>query len=357
MKTPGYFYPGLILTVLLHSCATTSHYPEGTPESANGITSLENVRVNGLKHAVLIRGKDLNNPVLLHLHGNGIPSMCFYYDEYRNSPEKEEKFIVVHYDQRGCGKTYRHGKHGNRRIAPDQYVSDAEALIRYLQKRLNKEKIYLLGESWGSVIGARLAAKHPEWFYAYIAVPQVSNVSRYLKDAYDFSYQMAKADSNAAAIDELENYGIPVPGLSRKMLNKAMAATGKWTDYYNLKRYNGEDMTGYFFRSLWESPEYTAFDFVSTLKGFMKTSARLNASLIDMDLSAEIPEMEVPVYFITGEYDLMLNTSKQYFDRLRADHKIWLPVKNAGHMVRGEQYQAFDSLLYHVILPETYRPE
>jgi pimeloyl-ACP methyl ester carboxylesterase len=351
MKGIGYLFGGLIVTILVLSCATTICYQKGTPESFSGITSLENIKINGLKHAVLIRSKNLDNPILLHLHGNGIPAMCFYHEEYINDPQKEEKFIIVHYDQRGCGKTYRHGGHSNKKITIDQYVSDAEELINYLLKRFDKQKIYLLGESWGSILGAKLVSRHPEWFYAYIAVPQVGNVQEYLRDAYNFSLQMAKSDSNCIAINDLEKYGLPVPGLHPKQLNKSIAITGKWMDYYNLKRYNGRDMTGYFFKSLWEAPEYTAFDFVSTLKGIMKTSGKLNKKLININLIDEVPEMKVSVYFITGEYDLMINTSKQYFDQLKAEKKVWLPIKNAGHMVRGEQYLAFDSLLYNTVLP------
>jgi hypothetical protein len=49
-----------------------------------------------------------------------------------------------------------------------------------------------------------------------------------------------------------------------------------------------------------------------------------------------------------------MNSSGAYFDTLKAEKKYWMPVENAGHMVRGEQFQAFDSLVYNVILPDTY---
>jgi pimeloyl-ACP methyl ester carboxylesterase len=342
-----------IIYLVLTSCATTIKYASGTSESINGITSLENIKLNGLKHAVLIRGKNLNNPILLHIHGMGIPSMCFAFDEYTGTPEKEEKFTVVHYDQRGFGKTYHHGKHRKKFITSDQYLSDAEELIKYLQHRFGKQKIYLLAESWGTAIGAKLVSKHPEWFYAYIAVPQIGNVKEYLEDAYDFSMQSAKADSNTKAMEELIKVGKPTTDQSKKELNKSIAVVGKWMDFYNLKRYNGQDMTGYFFKSLWQAPEYNLFDFKNTLNGIMKTAPRLNMQLVNTDIYKEVQSMNVPVYFIIGEYDLFLNTSKEYFDQLQADKKYWIPIKNAAHMVRGEQYQVFDSLLYNKILPET----
>jgi|WetSurMetagenome_2_1015567.scaffolds.fasta_scaffold14827_5 pimeloyl-ACP methyl ester carboxylesterase len=345
----------LLVLILVSSCASTVKYTVGSPEARKGITSLENIRLNGLKHAVLIRGKDLGNPVLLHIHGLGVPSMCFANDEYTGDTIKESRFIVVHYDQRGFGKTYRHGGHRKKQLNNEQYVKDAEQLISILLQRFRKQKIYLMGESWGTVIGAKLVSRHPEWFYAYIAVPQVANVKNYLDDAYDFCIDNAKKDGNEKALKELNNPGRPSPEYVKSKLNKSIAITGKWMDYYNLKRYNGQDMTGYFFKCLWTAPEYSILDFTSTLKGFMKTTAVLNKELIGTDLIREVPRMNVPFYLIIGEYDLFLKSSREYFNQLKDDKKYWLPVRNAGHMVRGEQYQVFDSLVFNKILPETYK--
>ncbi len=344
----------LVLCFILSSCASTIKYKEGTPEAKNGITKLENVKLNDLKHAVLMRSRNTNNPILLYLHSLGIPSMCFANDEYVNDSVKENKFIVIHYDQRGFGKTYRHGGHSKKKITIDQYVDDAEVLVKYLLTKFNKQKIYVLGESWGSVIAAKLVERHPEWFYAFIAVPQISNVKDFFNEAYDFSLQSSVNENNLKAIDELKKAGKPVTGLSKKRLNKSIAITGKWMDYYNLKRYQGQDMTGYFFKCLWKAPEYSMFDFVSTLNGMQKTVPLINKELINLDLIKEVPEIKVPLYIIIGEYDLWMNSSKKYFDQLKADKKYWLPIKNAGHMVRGEQYMIFDSLIYNKVLPETF---
>lgn len=345
----------LILVVIGLSCATTIPYTAGTRASQAGITSLENIKINGLKHSVLIRGKDTLNPILLHIHGMGVPSMCFAFDEYLNDTVKENTFLVVHYDQRGFGKTYRHGKKCAKYITIKQYVDDAEELVNYLRKRFHQEKIYILAESWGTVIGAELVARHPDWFYAYIAVPQVANITEYLSDAYNFALEASKKDSNIKAIDELIKCGKPQASYSKTKLNKAMGVTGKWMDYYNLKRYNCEDMTGYFFWCLWKSPEYSMFDFTETLNGYKTTSEILNKRIISFDLIKEVPEIKVPFYLIIGEYDLFVESSKKYFDAVKADKKYFLSISKAGHMARGEQVDAFNKIIYGKVLPETLK--
>ena len=300
----------ILICLMVTSCATTIPYSEETPEANKGITSLEDIKINGLKHAVLIRSKNMDNPILLYIHSLGIPTMCFAYDEYMNDTIKENKFTIVHYDQRGFGKTYRHGGHRKKYLTIEQYTKDAEELVKYLLLRFNKQKIYLLGESWGSVIGAKLVAEHPEWFYAYIAVPQVANIQEYLSDAYYFDLQNAKADKNLEAIANLEKNGMPTAELSTRKLNKSIGTVGKWMDYYNNRRYNGQNMTGYFFACLWNAPEYNLFDFTSTLNGFQKTSPVINKELINVDLIKDVPEIKVPIYMIIGEYDLFMRSSK-----------------------------------------------
>ena len=43
----------------------------------------------------------------------------------------------------------------------DQFVADTLAVTNYLRGRFGKEKIYLMGYSWGSLIGIEAAAQAP----------------------------------------------------------------------------------------------------------------------------------------------------------------------------------------------------
>ncbi len=56
-----------------------------------------------------------------------------------------------------------------------QYRKDTLDLTAYLKKKFNKEKIYLLGHSWGNVVGTMITNSNPQDYYAYIAVRQVVN--------------------------------------------------------------------------------------------------------------------------------------------------------------------------------------
>ncbi len=81
----------------------------------------------------------------------------------------EEKFIVVHWDQRGAGKTYTKSTNPED-LKIEKYLSDTYELIKYLCNRFDKEKVFLLGHSWGSYLGITTAHLHPELLHAYIGI-------------------------------------------------------------------------------------------------------------------------------------------------------------------------------------------
>ena len=114
--------------------------------------------LGGHAQEVLVRGADARNPVLLILHGGpGFAEMPLF---TTYNADLEQHFLVVHWDQRGAGRSYAAD------IPPEsmtlrQFVADALELINWLTVRFTQEKVYLVGHSWGSLLGATLAAECP----------------------------------------------------------------------------------------------------------------------------------------------------------------------------------------------------
>src|SRR5580704_6121268 len=141
--------------------------------SPDGIDTKAAVPINGTMQWITVRGRDLRNPILLFIHGG--PAAPEMPTSWTFQNDWEDFFTVVQWDQRGAGKTYL--ANDPAKIKPTltkaQIVSDAEEVVRYLRATYHKDKIFVLGHSWGSAVGLSLAAKRPEWLYAYVGIGQM----------------------------------------------------------------------------------------------------------------------------------------------------------------------------------------
>lgn len=139
-------------------------------ETPDGIDTMEMAEIGGTKQWISIRGRNRANPVILVVHGGpGVPLMPA---GWAFQAPWEDYFTVVQWDQRGVGKNYEYADHEALAptLTPERMIQDTEEMVSYLRKRLNKNKIVLMGFSRGTTLAAQVASKHPEWLYAYVAI-------------------------------------------------------------------------------------------------------------------------------------------------------------------------------------------
>ena len=136
---------------------------------------IEYIEINGTKLCVSVRTKKLGNPILLYLHGGpgdaALPLVLKY------NKQLEDIFTVVILEQRGAGKSYYPFAESDN-IKIDTFIEDVYALSKNLLKRYNQEKLYLVGHSWGSVLGLKFTKLYPELIHAYIGCGQVVNMKK-----------------------------------------------------------------------------------------------------------------------------------------------------------------------------------
>jgi len=153
--------------------------PAGTPRirparktcPAASIAELEKLPIGGSDQWVLQRSENIDNPVILFLHGG--PGTSQLTGNRRNTRELEKSFIVVNWDQRGAGKSYGAIRDAAK-MNIDQFVEDTKELTLHLLKKFNKRRIVLAGHSWGSAIGAMAVAKYPELYSCFVGIGQPS---------------------------------------------------------------------------------------------------------------------------------------------------------------------------------------
>jgi pimeloyl-ACP methyl ester carboxylesterase len=134
------------------------------------IALLEKKKIGGVDQWLLIRGKSIDNPILLFLHGG--PGSAEWPLVRRYNSDLENHFIIAYWEQRGAGKSFRKGIPG---LNVAQFISDTREIIEYLKMKFAKNKVFMIGHSWGSLIGILTAQKLPELFSAYIGIGQFVN--------------------------------------------------------------------------------------------------------------------------------------------------------------------------------------
>lgn len=296
------------------------------------------IPINGIEQWITIKGEDITKAIILFIHG-GPGSTISQYDDAMYG-EWEKDFVLVNWDQRGAGKTY--GRNAPPELNEEylmenpltvkQMTKDGIELTKYLIDHLKKEKVILVGTSWGSILGTEMALDSPELFYAYVGHAQFVNFSKNIDYAYQKVYKMAKIANDSSAIEELEligkpaydnakNYGQLLRIVKRYERKNSIPAPDTWFKilpaYDNEKdgndRYNGDD--------------YSFINFV----GHKKLNIKSMVSGIDFDTYGL--NFKIPVYFIQGEHDILTakEINKPYFDRIKAPQKDYFLLPDAAH--------------------------
>lgn len=315
---------------------------------AGGLGEKVYTSINGVKQGMFIRSTDDAHPVLLYLHGG--PGMPTYFLNRKYSTGLEEDFTAVWWEQRGAGLSY------NARIPPEtmtveQFIADTLAVTDYLRDRYGKEKIYLMGHSWGSFIGIQAAARAPERYAAYIGVAQMTNQLQSESLAYEQMLKLAKGNGDTKLVRKLEaappTSTAPLPGAYMALRDEAMHTLGVGTTH-DMKSV----VTGVFL-PVWQDPEYTLREKLNIWRGkWSPYSKKLWNQMLAMDITAVVPELQIPVYLLHGVYDYTVAypLTKSYFEQLRAPLKGFYTFEYSAHSPIFEEAERARRILREDVL-------
>ena len=291
----------------------SGHTPEITDENGTvlpgSIADLEKIRLGGMDQWILTRGYDINNPVLLWLHGG--PGSSQMPIAHACDKELEKEFIVVHWDQRGAGKS-NPPDFDETTMTYEQFIADTHQLTGYLKNRFGKEKIYILGHSWGTQPGLEAAARYPEDYRAYIGLSQVVNNEMSHVIAHKWLAEQIRREENKKDLEKLEALGPP-----------PFTDHGDFVTFIRLVDAYGGSFDRPFSRLMWialRSPEYTFRDMLAWLNGANRGSGQMWDEAVYSSFNAieKYPELRVPVYFFQGrhDYNTPFEATGKYYQRL-----------------------------------------
>lgn len=297
----------------------------------NSLSEKSFVDINGYKNGMFINSKNINNPVLL-LISSGPGTDDYFFNEKYKDMHLEDEFTVVYWNYRGMGICYD-SKLDPNTITMDAIVEDCATMTDYLRNRFNQDKIYLLGFSGGSHIGIRAAKKYPEKYKAYIGMAQVISkgaendtyIYNFMKDVFTKRGDNGRLAKLESLVDHLENDEVKCNNWFSfiYLLHEAGGGTT-----LNETEFWGIDVP------IIMSSCYTLkekFDYIAGMKMYRKTPLFQESE--SADYMKEIPSLEIPVYFLSGEYDYNCPWPmvEKYCNFLQAPDKKFFKISNAAH--------------------------
>ncbi|MFV8443163.1 alpha/beta hydrolase family protein [Flavobacterium sp. LB2P44] len=296
------------------------------------------ITIGGIEQWITINGDDHSKPVILFLHGGPGSTMSPYDNTIYGGWEKN--FILVQWDQRGSGRTF--GRNAPVEINEDYWVEnplsveqmtdDGIALSKYLIQYLGTKKIIILGTSWGSVLGTKMALKNPALFHAYVGHSQIVNPSENLLVSYNKIYKMAQKAYDQESIDTLRSIGIP-PYINAKNAGQLFRIIKKYERKNSIPVPNSWWKIASKYDNAMDSKDREDGDDYSFINYIGHKQIGIKGIIGSINFLESGLNFKIPIYLIQGEEDIL--TPKEitisYFDKIKAPKKEFFLVPGAAH--------------------------
>lgn len=313
----------------------------GGPALAAGIRREERVPVGDASLYLLLRGRDIRAPVLLWLHGGPGAAERPLFRLYNG--ELEKRFVVAYLDQRGAGRSFD-ADADPRRLTVAQHLADLDLVVERLRRLTGRERIVLVGHSWGSALGLLYARRHPAKVAALLATGVVTSTAAGQSAQYDFVREQAQRRGDDEALGKLREIG-PPPFTARREL-----AIQDLVDRYG----------GYFHRRpsfAWATVRAMAAgitsptDIARIIRGNNVSLEAMNDELSRLDLTTTVRRLETPVGFLLGRHDRQTDArlAAAYFQTLQAPDKALVWFENSAHNPPFEEPEAFNAAVAELV--------
>jgi proline iminopeptidase len=314
----------------------------------DGINTLESVRIGGINQWIEVRGESVKNPILLFIHGG--PGSAFMPVARGFQDPWEKYFTVVQWDQRGAGKTYSSNSKEIQRQTTNvaQMHADTLEVVNYLRKRFGRDKIFVLGHSWGSFLGLQLAHDHPELMYAYIGVGQATDSWQNEVVLYNETLEEARRIQNKDAIQQLTSIA-PYP--SQNITFKQIRIVRQWSGALIGPSQTDESWMSP--QAIFVAPEYSLLNNLDWIRGQFFSIDMILPELAKIKLADLGYDYRVPVFFLEGRHDpyTPASVAREFFDKMNDPDKEFVWFENSGHFPFSEEPQKFTDVLVQKVLP------
>ncbi len=300
------------------------------------ISEIRTYTLHGYEQKVLLEGESAESPLLLFLHGGPGSPIPFCAGSRGLFPEITKEFILVCWDQLGCGI--------NDHVIDDGF-SDADFtamtvdLLHMLHRDFPNNPINLFGMSWGSFLAASAAAQAPELLHRVLVYGQITKQLFFNEVVFDALRRASLSPGKSALVDTLQAKSIDE--ITPRDMALMSSLIRKYTEGYQTKR-GDHTPIGKMLWGLLTSPDYTLKD----CKALVINGTRKNRSLFDgllrLDLSSLLDSVRVPYLILQGDLDIVTPTRfvQELVSASKNQNLRFQVLPNSGHIPSGKGMDA-----------------
>jgi len=296
--------------------------------------------IGGVPQQLWFRGVTTSAPALILLHGGPGASEAALFRRY--NAELERHFLVVYWEQRGAGRSLTPAV-TPASMSVDQFVADLDAVVDLVRRRFHKDRVVLLGHSWGTAIGLLYAERFPAKVAAYLGVGQVVDMPRGERASWEFARREAVRRDDRGALAALDRIGPPPHSV------KDMFVSRKWVERFGGTFHARRSTFGLIWAAL-NTDEANLVDLVKFGRGNRFSLDHLWSEFRALDLDGTVA-FEVPIGFLLGRHDWVVPSvlAAEYFTRLHAPRKQLVWFEASAHNVPFEEPARFNQAVVETV--------
>ena len=335
-------------------------------QSPNGIQEGMYVKIGGIDQWIEIRGEDRGNPVILFVHGGPGGSTIPISSGWR---PWEKFFTIVQWDQRGAGRTFRvTGASIAATMTLAQMTQDGVEVAEYLRAHLHKDRIVLIGHSWGSFLGIHIVKQRPDLFYAFVGTGQLIG-----KQSFEKQFELtvtrlkalAQAANNVQASKELASVSVSPEDFSKIPCDTISFTSSpnrtldcdivrKWAKALALPSVVAFQLRGPVLPPF--MPDFSLLDWYYWLRGMSFSAAQLrgrSGPMLRSDLGSLGTDFSIPLFFFEGTDDFQtpIEPARAYFEQVKAPQKEFVLFEGGDHFIPFDRPDEFLAQLIEHVRP------
>jgi pimeloyl-ACP methyl ester carboxylesterase len=281
------------------------------------------VPIGGIDQWIQFADGPPGRPILLYLHGGpggtSVPVSAAW-------KAWEAHFTVVHWDQRGAGRTFaRNGEKGCGPLTLERMIGDALEVAEFLIAQLRRPRVLLVGHSWGSALGVHMLKRRPELFSAFVGTGQLVNMLE--NERFNYRRQMEQAErlGDLDILEALREIG-PPPYTNWTLLQRVR----EWAD--RTAEGDGDPVHP---QPNPIAPDFRQEEVPLMIKGAEFSRRQLLRDLNAIDLPALGFTFGMPMFFFHGTHDhcTPMALAERYFASIVAPQKGFVRFEGCHHFV------------------------